>query len=309
MIIACNIDNDYVRHCAVMLRSLFDANPTEELEVYVIHSQLLREERAKLVAYLSSFLTSVSFIYVDDSLLQEFPESEHVKLASYYRIFLPEILPHRLDRVIYIDSDVVIHGSLAELWSMPLDDHRLAASSDRNLVMQRSRLQMMDDSPYFNAGVMTFSLNEWRTLDLASRGLEIARNHPERLQNCDQDVLNVLFEKQCLILHQRWNAMPHLWGLDPQWLLEQGGLSVEEQEAVAQPAIVHFAGAGSAKPWHAKCLHPWRGRYRTLLNQTPWAGTPLDGIMPRANPLGRSLGWLKRRFDSNGPHPSIDRGS
>jgi len=296
MIIACNIDNDYVRHCAVMLRSLYEANPNEDLEVYIVHSRLPSEERAKLVAYLSSFLTSVSFIYVDDSLLQEFPESEHVKLASYYRIFLPEILPHRLDRVIYIDSDVIIHGSLAELWSKHLDGWCLAASSDRNLAMQRSRLQLMPDSPYFNAGVMTFSLHQWRTLNLASRGLEIARKHPERLQNCDQDVLNILFENQCLIIHQRWNAMSHLWGLDPQWLLEQGGLSLEEEEAVAQPAIVHFAGAGSAKPWHASCVHPWMGRYREILAQTPWAGFPLEGIAPRRNTFVRAVRSLRRRL-------------
>lgn len=303
MIVACNIDSSYVRHCAVMLRSLYEANPREDLEVYVVHSRIPCEQMATLVAYLSSFLPSVSFIYVDDFLLKEFPESEHVKLASYYRIFLPEILPHRLDRVIYIDSDVVIQGNLAELWSKPLNGYSLAASSDRNLVMQRARLDMRPDSAYFNAGVMTFSLNAWRTLDLASRGLEIARNHPDRLQNCDQDVLNILFEQQCLILHQRWNAMPHLWGLDPQWLLEQGGLSAEEQEAVDQPAIIHFAGAGLAKPWNALCTHPWKDRYRELLALTPWAGTPLEGSAPRSKPLVRSFQSLRRRLGAIRRHP------
>jgi lipopolysaccharide biosynthesis glycosyltransferase len=294
MIIACNINNDYIRHCAVMLRSLYEANPRVDLDVFIVHSRLDGKERAKLVGYLSEFLPSVSLIQIDDSMLQEFPESAHVKLASYYRIFLPDILPGVIDRIIYIDSDVVVNGCLEDLWQLPLDGYRLAAATDRNLPMQRSRLGLNHDSPYFNAGIMTFHLSEWRKLDLASRGLEIARKVPEKLLNCDQDVLNILFENQCRMIHQRWNAMPHLWGLDRQWLLDQGGLSVEEEEAIADPAIIHFAGAGFAKPWHAKCPHPWRDRYRELLAQTPWGNTPLEGAIPESSLWQRSLAKLRR---------------
>lgn len=296
MIIACNINNEYIRHCAVMLCSLALANPRDDLQVYIVHSKLDSDQRAKLVGYLNSILPAVSFLHVDDSLLQDFPESAHVKLASYYRIFLPEILPQCLDRIIYIDSDVLVNGSLDELWTLPLDGYRLAAASDRNLPMQRERLNLAVDAPYFNAGVMTFRLSEWRGLNLAARGLEYARLHPERLINCDQDVLNHLFEKQCRLLPQRWNAMSHLWGMDPQWLRDNGGLNRDEEEAISDPAIIHFAGAGRAKPWHADCPHPWKDRYRELLAQTPWAHTPLEGKSSQPGLALRSWRRLKNRL-------------
>ncbi len=295
MIIVCNINNDYIRHCAVMLRSLRDFNPRADLDVFVVHSQLQSEERARLVGYLNGFLPSVSFLQVDEALLQGFPESAHVKLASYYRLLLPEILPCVLDRIIYLDSDLIVTGSLDDLWTLPLEGHLLAAASDRNLDAQRKRLGLGSDSPYFNAGVMTFQLSEWRKLDVASRGLSFARNNPGKLDNCDQDVLNHLFEKQGLIIHQRWNAMSHLWGLDRQWLAAQGGLSQEEQEAQADPAIIHFAGGGFAKPWHCKCPHPWKERYRAILAQTPWAGTPLEGAPAPSNLLTRSARKVRQK--------------
>lgn len=303
MNIACNINNDYVRHCAVMLRSLWEFNPRDDLNVYIVHSQLDSKERAKLVGYLNDFIPAVSFLHVDDSTLRGFPESAHVKLPSYYRLFLPDILPGFVDRVMYLDSDLIVNGSLDDFLSISLDGYLLAAASDRNLDMQRARLGLAPDSPYFNAGVMVLNLSDWRQLDVGARGLDFARKYPEKLPNCDQDVLNHLFEKRCRIVDQRWNAMPHLWGLDQQWLKDQGGLSEEEAEAQAAPVIIHFAGAGFAKPWHVACPHPWRERYRAILATTPWAGTPLEGAPPEPGLLRRSARKIRHTLARLSPGP------
>lgn len=206
-----------------MLRSLWEFNPRDDLNVYIVHSRLDSQERAKLVGYLNDFIPAVSFLHVDDSTLKGFPESAHVKLPSYYRLFLPDILPVSVNRVMYLDSDLIVNGNLDEFWSLSLEGYLLAAASDRNLDMQRARLGLAPDSPYFNAGVMLLNLSDWRQLDVGARGLLYAQEYPEKLPNCDQDVLNHLFEKRCRMVEQRWNAMSHLWGLDQQWLKDQGG--------------------------------------------------------------------------------------
>jgi lipopolysaccharide biosynthesis glycosyltransferase len=101
----------------------------------------------------------------------------------------------------------------------------------------------------------------------------------DKLNNWDQDVLNHLFEKRVLLLHQRWNAMSHLWGLDQAWMEERGGLlTQEEQQAHDSPAIIHFAGGGMAKPWNHYCTNPWKDRYRQYLAQSPWAQVPMDDV-------------------------------
>ncbi len=69
MIIVCNINNEYIRHCAVMLRSLRDFNPRDDLDVFIVHQRVDGNQRAMLVGYLSSFLPSVSFLQVDHALL------------------------------------------------------------------------------------------------------------------------------------------------------------------------------------------------------------------------------------------------
>ena len=278
MNIICTIDNNYIRHCAVMLRTLREANPDEDLSVYIVHEALDPKERAKLVGYLGEFLPSVSLLQVEPRLLSHFPVSGHISIATYFRLLLPSILPPILNRALFIDSDVVINGSLRELWETPFEGHSLAAVTDRNLDMQRERLEMDADSPYFNAGMMLIDLEAWRRANVLERGMAYAIKNRDKLNNWDQDVLNHLFEKRVLLLHQRWNAMSHLWGLDQAWMDERGGLlNPEEQQAHDGPAIIHFAGGGRAKPWDYRCNNPWKDRYRQFLAQSPWAGFPLDG--------------------------------
>jgi lipopolysaccharide biosynthesis glycosyltransferase len=295
MNIVCTIDSNYIRHCAVMLRSLRNHNPDCDLHIYIIHESLDPEERCRLVLYLDSFLTSVSLIQVDSSLLGEFPVFGHISIATYFRLLLPSVLPLLISRVLFLDSDIVIIGPLDELWNTAMNNYPVAAVTDRNLDMQRKRLGMASEAPYFNAGVMLIDLDQWRNERILERGIDFAKSNADKLDNWDQDVLNHLFENRVQLVHQRWNAMSHLWGLDPAWIKAQGGLTIEEQEAHDNPAVIHFAGGGFAKPWNYNCPHPRKADYRQVLSLTPWSTISLDG-MPPSDQSGLIRRALRKAF-------------
>lgn len=182
-----------------------------------------------------------------------------------------------VDRVLFLDSDIVICDSLEPLWNIPTNNYPLAAVSDRNLDIQRARLGMEAEAPYFNADVMLSELNQWRRENILQRGISFAKSNSDKLDNGDQDVLNHLFENRVQLINQRWNAMSHLWGLDPAWMKAQQGLTKEEQKAHDFPAVIHFAGESFAKPWNYNCTNPRKDDYRQILSQTPWSATGLDG--------------------------------
>jgi lipopolysaccharide biosynthesis glycosyltransferase len=296
MNIVCTIDNNYIRHCAVMLKSLRNHNFNDSLNVYILHQALEPTERAKLIGYLGSFLPSVSMIQVDPTILANFPVFGHISIATYFRLLIPSLLPPLLKKAIFLDSDIVINGSLDDLWDTPMGGLPIAAVSDRNLEQQRKRLGMSPDSPYFNAGVLLIDLDQWRNEEMLDRGLRFATVNAERLDNWDQDVLNHLFENRVKLLHPRWNAMAHLWGLDPEWLKSQGNLSNADQAAKDNPHVIHFAGGGFAKPWNYHCPHPKKDDYRKLLAQTPWSMSTLEGTPTptRTDPIHRISQKLKR---------------
>ena len=273
-----------------MLRSLRNHNQADDLQVYIIHEAIDGADKALFVQYISEFLPSASLIQVNSSLLNEFPVFGHISIATYFRLLIPSVLPPILKRALFLDSDIVIQDSLNDLWHTPMEGMPVAAVSDRNLEMQRKRLGMAVDAPYFNAGVLLIDLEQWRHENILGKGLDFARDNADKLDNWDQDVLNHLFEKRVRIVHQRWNAMAHLWGLDPAWLQAQGSLTMEEQEAHDNPAIVHFAGGGIAKPWNYRCPHPRKDDYRQILANTPWAGVGMDETPSRqpSNPIRRA---------------------
>jgi lipopolysaccharide biosynthesis glycosyltransferase len=211
MIIVCTIDNNYIRHCAVMLRSLRDCNPGDDLSVYIVHQRMDPEERARLAVYLDGFLPSVSFLQIDPGQLQDFPVHGHISIATYFRLLLPAVLPAGLDRILFMDCDVIVNDSLSDLWNTPLGDYPMAAVSDHHLDMKRQRIGLGPESPYFNGGMLLIRLSAWRQENVLSRGLEYARLNAAKLEDWDQDVLNHLFENRCLMLDERWNAMSHPW--------------------------------------------------------------------------------------------------
>jgi lipopolysaccharide biosynthesis glycosyltransferase len=276
MIIVCSPDTKYIRHCAVMLRSLYDSNPGADISVYIIHSRTDGNERVKLMTYLATFLDTVSYIQIDPALASGLPMVGHLTSAAYYRLFLPSILPSTVEKVLYLDCDLLVVDSLNDLWNISLGDQLLAAVIDRSQQENRQRLSLRQDSSYFNSGVLLLNMALLRKSDIIPKGLIFAKRMGEAAYFADQDILNYLFQDGWMRLHSRWNALPHLWGLDGSQSTPEERTSQEMVSAQTDPAIVHFAGGGPAKPWHYACSHPWKNKYIEIKNKTPWASIPLE---------------------------------
>lgn len=275
--IVCALDRGYLRHCAAMLHSLSEENQGERLNVYVVHDTLDPEEKARFIRYTSTFLSSISLLQADSSRLHDFPVSGHGSLAAYFRLLLPDLLPAGLSRFLFIDSDAVVVDSVRSLWDTSLQGYPLAAVREHQLSCQDHGYVFGE---YFNSGMMLVDLERWRQMDLLEKGRAFARTHPHRLRHWDQDVLNHLFAGQWLAMSERWNACPHLFGLNPFYDMSREKLTADQIDAIDHPAIVHFAGPGPVKPWHYRCEHPWRDTYRRHIADTPWAQVPLDDQPP-----------------------------
>ena len=280
MNIACTIDNNYIRHCAVMLRSLYEVNKQNDINVYIVHDQLDSLQRATLARYLGEFLSSISFIQINPDLLHGFPVHGHITIATYFRLLLPAVLPWAVDRVLFMDCDMIVVDSLRELWDMNLRGAPMAAVIDRSQKENRERIGLANSSYYFNAGVLLIDLQAWREQDVLSRGIRFAQTHADRLEFWDQDVLNHLFEGAWLPFEARWNALPHLWSLNRALKGSDAYLTPQDIIARDRPAIIHFAGPGVTKPWNYRCEHPWKQQYLKLQKHTPWASVALEEYPP-----------------------------
>lgn len=300
--IACAADDKYLPHTAAMLHSLWWHNRDCRLCVHFLFGpELSVSGRARLERMAHALGFDLHFVFVPAEFVEGLPSRGYISHVVWYRIFMPQLLPE-LDRVLYLDGDVIAMDSIAPLWSEDLGTNYFAAVT--NVVpdyhrLRASELGMSGPERYFNAGVALWNLRLMRGEGFTEQVLAYARDHVQRLLWLEQDILNVLYGDRRLPLHPRWNAQNGMfvgeWGtrlLDPQQL----------QEALQRPGLLHFEGGSFGKPWHFLSRHPLRERYYFHRRRTPWPFVIPEGINPKnivirylPSPLAEGLRRMVRK--------------
>jgi lipopolysaccharide biosynthesis glycosyltransferase len=267
--VACTIDESYAQHCGVMLCSLFRNNAGVDFRIFVISDGLSDDAQQKLRSVAASHGQRLEIVPVDPGVLDGAPVSDHVSLATYFRILIPRVLPDDVDRVLFLDSDVIVRGSLAELYEEQIEEYTHAAVANPLSEEALARLSIPAGHAYFNAGVLLLNLRRWRHEGLVEKILGYVKSNTDKLRWWDQDALNAT-------LYARWKRWPPTWNAQEAFFANltsvELGVSAEElAEARSQPKIVHFTGSGS-KPWMYYGSHPFKRDYYRYLSGTPWVG-------------------------------------
>lgn len=286
MDIVCSTDSKYIMPTGVMLTSLFESNQGEVVNVHLLHdkaSALLLEPIKSIAA---SYHQAIHFYEIDDDTFRDFPigldyQLDHVgsSLATYYRLYLTEILPADMDKVIYLDGDILVVDKLVNLWNTSVENYAIAAVPDsyNNKIEHYNRLHYSQSLGYFNAGVLLINLKYWREHHVLSLFLDYVRNNPERLKCHDQDVLNYIFREKKISLPFRYNVLNEYW-FDLRYSLVSWEYDEQILEAQSHPVVIHFTCI--PKPWYENCKHPWKKEFDKYKAMSPWREVKEKRWMP-----------------------------
>lgn len=267
--IVCNIDSNYVEHCGVMLSSLLLHNPGEAFQVHILHMGLTPEDKTRLSGLTRKHPVTFSFYDIPTALLAGFPikQSDHLSLASYLRIFMPELLPADIDKVLYLDCDLIVTDSVAGLWETDVTGVAVAGVEERPPfdIEAPDRLGYPRQNSYFNAGVMLINLKRWREMDFTTLGKQYIIENSGKIVHHDQDVINALLNDRKQLISIRWNLMDFFLLTKPDI---QKRRTDDLNRAVKHPAIIHFTG--SRKPWLHNCDSPFRKLYLKTAAEGGW---------------------------------------
>jgi lipopolysaccharide biosynthesis glycosyltransferase len=327
-------DDNYALPLAVTVQSALDSLPSDaHIELYVIDGGISPESRQRLLESWNDSRLRVRWLEFNLSLLDGMKVSGHVTRMTYARLLLPQLLPVDLERVIYLDSDLIVLHELAKLWQQPVDgvacgacqdpsapwldaEHMLPNYSCCGRFLSAARpipnfheLGLDACEPYFNAGVLLVNLRYWREHSITERAIECLHANQPHVLWWDQYALNV-------VLHRRWRALDIRWNQGtvayrfPSHLDSPLDLNTYYQLRY-QPWIVHFSA--QIKPWHYECDHPYRSLFFEIVDRTSWKD------WRPANPYRGLTGWLRyeyrqykkwrrnRRIDSGNSAKSIKR--
>ena len=249
--ISLNIDSAYVRFCCVTLASIFESNHGSCFCIHILCNQLSSDETATIRSLVARYGSKVFFYTPDKSLLEGFQVrkfSKRISLATYYRCILSAVLPETIKRVIYLDCDLLVLGSLVPLWETDLQGIGIAGVRDIAADDER-RYQILEypsSHSYFNAGVLLINLEYWRQHHIAEASINLYREHPERILFNDQDILNILFHDNKIELDRKFNMQDGFY---------RRKCKIVSLEELQSPIILHFT---NRKPWEYDNQHPLR---------------------------------------------------
>ena len=277
--IVFNIDDGFSRHCGVTISSIIRNNKNHIFHFHILGLGLSEDNRHKLQKTAGKKHT-VSFYDIAPELVNNLPylgEHTTIAAASYIRLFITDYLPDDIDKVLYLDCDMLVLKSLDELWHTPLEGYALAAVED---VIRYSEhwLDHDDSIGYFNAGMMLINLRYWREHNVKRQFMDFIDRYADQIRYHDQDVLNGTFFDKKILLYNKWNLFPRF--LEKRYRDE---CPEYEKTCSRDPAIVHFVGR--KKPWNTRSYHPYFPRYYYYQLFTPWKflGPSKKGIKKRAN--------------------------
>ncbi len=266
--IAFGCDGGYLQPLTVAIFSVLSASRNSaRLRFWLITKTLDANSLASLRAMIENAGAQLETrTPVSDATIERMPLGEHFTEATYYRLLLPDLLPSSVSRLIYLDSDVIVRQSIAELWSIDLGEHSTGAVFNPR-ASNYEEMGLRTEKDYFNAGVLLMDLNRWRTQRVHQRALQFAEKFHGKLPCADQDALNHVLAGAWKRLDLRWNQQYKFFHHSAAYL-RVSWLAL--RRARSAPYIVHYST--NTKPWHSANRHPWRALYFERLDHTHYRG-------------------------------------
>lgn len=267
--IALAADSNYMVPVTVALQSIFDHNK-EDLFIYLLFLEgaLETADLETIAEFVNKHGATFIPLKVKHDQIAGFPETRHGP-STLLRLCLPTLLPD-LDKILYLDGDIIVRSSLTELFQTDLSSYYIAAAKDSTRIYHpdyQTALGIEDTHWYFNAGVTLLNLNQLRKINLPEVISRFTHQYYEQIAAPDQDALNYICQNgKTFYIHPRYNMN---YAVEKDVAIQIWGKQAIE-EAKKEPAIVHFIGP--VKPWSVLSIHPQRKYWWRYLKETSFAG-------------------------------------
>lgn len=261
-------DSNYIVPLTVLLKSIFINNTDVHITVNFLHliGAVSEDELQQMERFIAEHGHVMRRIAISEQQLGEVPESRHSK-SAFLRLALPNMLPESVDKMLYLDGDIVVNDSIRSFYNQDISNVYIAGAKDPINIFGKEhcrRLGLPDDYAYFNSGVVLMNIKRIREENLQQKFFEYTRQYMGVINSPDQDVLNGT-------LYQAVSYFPPIYNYN-YWTEKDVALQLftkdEVEAALHQPVIIHYIGP--VKPWHYKSIHPKKALWWHYLRQTPY---------------------------------------
>lgn len=214
-----SIDDSYAPYLAVALNSAIkNSSPDRRYRAIVLHQELSKENQAKLSLFETDnfgieFYEMKRGLETITDIKSNYLRCDYFTLTIYFRLFIAKMFPE-FDKAIYIDSDVVVLGDLAELYDVELGDLYIGACQDKSVVDVPPLARYMEEyigvkrDEYINSGVLLMNLALLREKRFDEHFLSLLNTYHFDSIAPDQDYINAICNGKIKYLGEEWDTMP-----------------------------------------------------------------------------------------------------
>ncbi len=234
------VDDVYIPFLAVALQSLIDnASDKNYYSIKILYTNISEENQAKINKYQKENV-DIEFVdlnYYINKVKDKLYTRDYYSSPTYFRLFIPDLYP-QYDKVLYLDSDIVVLSDIADLYNIDMEDNLVAAAPDdviQTIKVFQEYAELVvgvtDHKRYFNAGILLMNLDELRKFKFQDKFLYLLSKVKFSVAQ-DQDYLNRLCKGRVKLIENTWDRMPI------------GGDTVKREDL----HLIHYNLA--FKPWH-----------------------------------------------------------
>lgn len=248
--ICLSCDDNYVKYAGVAIASILaNANEDDELYIYILDGKIKTDSKNKILALKNIKNCSIEFIPINEKEFEDYKKVKnhsYISISTYYRLKLATLLPN-IDKILYLDCDIIVNSSLSELFLSELENYIFAGVKDIDIAIR-------NNSNYVNAGVLLMDLNKVRKNNIQEKFYSFAKENYNKIELGDQGIINEVLKGQIKIVDDKYNV--------------QSECFIRRSSFTKNPAIVHFVGL--KKPWVIGSWSHHKKLYFKYLELTPW---------------------------------------
>lgn len=257
--ICISCDDNYAQHAGVVIASILcNAKSQDSLSFYILDGGISQDKKDKILSLKTNRDCLINFVEINEDDFEDYKvvnTHKYLTLPAFYRLKLPQLLPD-VNRVIYLDCDVIVNSSLSELFNTNMGECSIAGVHDID------KKDVRENPTCVNSGVLVMDLANMRKYNIQEKFLEWTKNNIARIKKGDQQIINETLRGKIKILDDRWNV--------------QSSNFSNRSSFTQKPKIVHFVAR--KKPWHYASFSYHRDLYFKYLQLTPWKLSKEDYI-------------------------------
>lgn len=250
----------------------------KKFNIFILDDKISKSNQNKINEIAKNYNTNIKFIPTKnleeiDVEISSMERNFNLKsYTAYARLFISNLIPETIDKVLYLDCDSIIVDSFREFWDLNIDNYYCAGVLDETNAAVKKQLKFKKDENYINTGVLLINLKKWREDNVEEKFIRFMIDNEHRYYQHDQGIINNVFKGKILIGKPKYNLQVFFqtleYDLARKIICIRGDYYSREimEESQKNPVFLHFCGGEHNRPWFNK-NHPYRDlfeKYTTI---------------------------------------------